>query len=320
MNKPGKDRNGRSGFALILVVWILVLIGAIGTYMVANGRAETAIAHNVRAAANAQALADAGIARTVFNQVNPDTRSRWPLDGRPHRLLLPGGEVVVRLEDESQKINPNLASEALLVALFQLSGVESRTALHLGAAVADWVSADGPAREGGAKLSAYRAAGRSYGPANAPLESLDELQLVLGMTPAIMASVRPYLTIYSQTPAPDGKSAPLLIQRAIALAPHLQVSEQANAKPDAKPQAASAQQSPDPQQPANAQTPANAAPQQLPADERLIAAHVTARSRDGGVFVRYAVLKLQPQGSQPYTVLEWQRGALDSGDPGAVSD
>jgi general secretion pathway protein K len=288
-----RHRDG-SGFALILVVWILVLIGAIGSYLVANGRAETAIAHNVRAAAGAEALADAGVARVVFNQTDPVFSNRWRLDGEPHRISLPAGEITVRLQDETQKINPNLASDTLLAALFEVSGVDRGRARRLGAAVADWVGPDGPPREGGAKLEQYQAAGRSYGPPNGPLESLDELQLVLGMTPAIMASVRPYLTIYTQEPGPDGKNAPPLIQRAIALAARQPVDDgEAEATPEAKPEAK---------------------PQAAHPDDKLIAAEITARSRDGGVFVRTAVLNLEPQGAQPYFVLQWERGSLDQTD------
>jgi general secretion pathway protein K len=283
-------RKDASGFALILVVWILVLIGAIGSYLVANGRAETAIAHNVRGAASAEALADAGIARVVFNQTDPDSSNRWKLDGEPHRISLPAGEIIVRLQDETQKINPNLASDALLAALFEVSGVDHSRASHLGAAVADWVGPEGPPREGGAKLEQYQAAGRSYGPPNSPLESLDELQLVLGMTPAILASVRPFLTIYTKEPEPGGKGAPFMVQRAIALAARQTADgEETQQAPGTNP--------PSP-----------------PADEKLIAAQITAHSRDGGIFVRTAVLSLEPQGAQSYSVLDWARGVLDQPD------
>jgi hypothetical protein len=42
----------------------------------------------------------------------------------------------------------------------------------------------------------------------------------------------------------------------------------------------------------------------------VIAAEITARSHEGGVFVRYAVLKLEPGEAKAYSVLDWQRGAL----------
>ncbi len=185
--EPSRTR----GFALIIVLWFLVLIGAIGIYLILHARAETAIAHNTRAAANAEALADDGIARAAFNQLDPVASNRWRLDNAMHTVALPAGDVQLRIVDETQKINPNLASDALLAGLFQACGVDRSIARRLGAAIADWVSADGPPRANGAKLDQYRAAGKSYGPANAPLESLDDLNLVLGMTPDILARAPP---------------------------------------------------------------------------------------------------------------------------------
>src|SRR5215467_11993537 len=83
------------GFALIVVLWFLVLIAAIGTYLLANARTETAIARNLRAAAGAEALADAGVAQTVFNLSDTVAPNRWKLDGTEHRFRLFDGEVTV---------------------------------------------------------------------------------------------------------------------------------------------------------------------------------------------------------------------------------
>ena len=47
-----------------------------------------------------------------------------------------------------------------------------------------------------AQPAAYRAAGLDYGPPGEPLETIDELGRVLGMTPAILSAIRPYLTLF----------------------------------------------------------------------------------------------------------------------------
>lgn len=307
--------GGDTGFALILVVWVLVLIGAISAYLVANGRAETAIAFNVRAAASAEALADAGIARAVFNETNPRLSDRWKLDGALHRIIAPSGTIEIRLEDENQKINVNLASSALRASLFQVTGTDGAVAKQLGAAVADWVNAKPPANEAGANFDPYRAAGRKYGPPHAPAESLDELQLVIGMTPAIFASVRPYLTIHTSAPAPDAKTAPLIVQRALALAARIDAegAEEAPAQPGAPTQGAPPQLG----APAQPGAPAQGA---AAGDDRVISALVTGRSREGGVFQRYAVLRLEPDKPQGYSVLDWQRGALDERERSKLND
>src|SRR5262249_50687065 len=138
------------------------------------------------------------------------------------------------VSDEGAKINPNRASDTLMSALFETTGLERERARRLGAAVADWVGPVTMTHPLGAKLAEYEAAGRSYGPPNAPVESLDELQLVLGMTPEIFATVRPYITIYTQRDAPDAKNAPLVVQHALALAAQqLRGAEKATVPPSA---------------------------------------------------------------------------------------
>ena len=109
--RPGSRRAWR-GFALLVVLWFLVLLAAVGTYLMANARSETALAHNVLAGAKSEALADSGIAQAAFNLTDPLPANRWKFDGMPHQMKLPGGEVTIRLDDESKKINPNLASES----------------------------------------------------------------------------------------------------------------------------------------------------------------------------------------------------------------
>src|SRR5882762_988206 len=106
-----------AGFALIVVLWFLVLIAAIGTYLMANARLEIARARNILIAARAEALADGAIAQAVFNLTDPSAATAWKLDGTPHSITLAGGETTIRMFDEGAKINPNHASDKLIAAL-----------------------------------------------------------------------------------------------------------------------------------------------------------------------------------------------------------
>jgi general secretion pathway protein K len=284
----GGHRRQR-GFALLIVLWFLVLLAAIGTYMVANARMQTALAHNVVAAAKAEALADAGIARAVFNLTDPVPDNRWTPDGAPHEVRLPDGAVTIRLEDESAKINPNLATDKLMAALFEVHGADGSRARRLGAAIADWVDPDGNARPNGAEARQYADAGLAYGPPNAPIESLHELQLVLGMTPDLFAAVKPLLTIYTGIPAPDARHAPPAIRRAIDLAA----------------QSARAEEGGDPDEDDASDPDDASADRDKPV---VVDVEVTARSADGGTFVRRAVLRIAPDDAKGYDVLDWRRG------------
>jgi general secretion pathway protein K len=308
-------RDRERGFALIIVLWFLVLLGSVGIALILHGRSETQIAHNVRAAADAEALADDGIARAAFNLLDPVVANRWSFDGSSHRINLPAGYVTVQIEDETRKINPNLATAELLAGLFEAAGVDRNRARHLGGATADWVSNDGDPSEFGAKADQYRAAGKNYGPPNAPLETLDDLNLVLGMTPDALAKVRPYLSLYTSTNEPNIKGAPAVIQRAMAL--DRLFSGGVNGGDSDEGDSDTDSQTAQPKEPGGG--PGAPAGADRTEDERIVGIDAVGRSRDGGVYVRHAVLHLPSANAQGYDVLDWQRGSLPDAVPGEAT-
>jgi general secretion pathway protein K len=308
-NPRGQRAPAARGFALIIVLWFLVLVAAIGAYILASARMETAIARNIRSSATAEALADGGIAEAVFNQSDTIVPNRWKPDGAPHRLRLEGGELVIRMTDEEGKVNPNLASDRLLAALFESAGVDRTLALHLGAAIADWVGSEPNTRPPGAKLEQYLQAGKTYGPPNAPIESLDELQLVLGMTPEIFAAVRPYLTIYTKKSQPDPANALPVVRRALFLAAQEPLSLQGTSA-EADGSSVSDGSSSD-NQTTNTAVARTSGAASADAPESVLSIEAIAHLPDGGVFVRDAVVTPDPDKPRGYSVLEWARGVLD---------
>ena len=80
----------------------------------------------------------------------------------------------------------------------------------------DWREPGEGKRLNGAKAREYDAAGILYGPRGAPFESIEELQLVLGITPELYARLAPSLTVYSQTPWVDPTFAPKDVLSALA--------------------------------------------------------------------------------------------------------
>src|ERR1700746_2771584 len=71
------------GFALIIVLWTLVLIGFIIAHVTASGRTEIRIASNLVANSASQAAADGAIFETIFNLLDPQPERRWRVDGTP---------------------------------------------------------------------------------------------------------------------------------------------------------------------------------------------------------------------------------------------
>jgi general secretion pathway protein K len=214
--RPGLGVPGRSrGFALIIVLWAVALIALIVIHLTAAGRTELRIAGNLAANAAAQAAADGAIYQAIFNLLDPRQDERWPLDGRTHELQIGNSSVTLRLEDEAARINPNLASPALLKALLGTVASNPEQAAAVASAIAEWIgTSKGPQPLTGINAD-YQAAGLHYGPPGEPLESIDELGRVRGMTPDLLASLRPHLTLFGPA-VPNAASADPVV--AIALA------------------------------------------------------------------------------------------------------
>jgi general secretion pathway protein K len=194
-------RNG--GFALIIVLWTLVLIGFIVAHLTASGRTEIRIAGNLVANSASQAAADGAIFEAIFNLSDPQPEQRWPVDGTPRQVAVGGIQVILRVEDEASWINPSTASPALVEALLRVTGSDPDTARRIATAISEWVGSAAAPRQQEALLADYRAAGLDYGPPGAPFETLSELGRVLGMTPAVLLAIRPHLTLFGpQEPNP----------------------------------------------------------------------------------------------------------------------
>ena len=176
------------GFALIIVLWTLVLIAFIVAHLTATGRTEIRIASNLVANAVAQAAADGAISAAIFNLSDPQPGQRWPVDGNARELVVGSSRVIVRLEDEAWWINPNVAPPALLEALLRATGSDPESARRLAIAVSEWVGSAPAPRPPNVLLADYRALGLDYGPPGAPLETLDELGRVARHDPGHLRS------------------------------------------------------------------------------------------------------------------------------------
>jgi general secretion pathway protein K len=269
------------GFALLIVLWTLVLIAFIVARMTASGRTEIRIAENLRADAAAQAADDGAIYSAIFNQLDPNPDERWPLNGRPRELTIGSSRVMVQLEDEAGRINPSTASPALLEALLRITGSDAESARRLAAAIGDWVggAAVAPgARPQNAVPADYSAAGLDYGPPGEPFETLDELGRVLGMTPAVLAAIRPHLTLFGPA-QPNAQTADPVVAAALA----------------------ATQQGPQALVPGN----------QPPPDMLLVRITATAFGPSNARVSKSAIVRVGTMLLGGYVVLAWGAGTLD---------
>jgi general secretion pathway protein K len=210
------DQDRNCGFALIVVLWVLVLLGFITTQIAASGRREVRVSRNLYNNAAAEAAVEGGINEALFRLSDTDPGRAWRADGSRHELVLGYSRVELRVENEAGRINPNFASPALMEALLRATRVDDDTARHLATAIAEWVGTPVIGRTPEMVAAEYQAAGRDYAPPGEPMESLNELANVLGTTPEIFAAIRPHLTIYGAS-TPDAAAADPVVAAALAL-------------------------------------------------------------------------------------------------------
>jgi type II secretory pathway component PulK len=163
---------------------------------------STRIARNMADNAAARAAADAGVQRAILDLVSSpnavtDTR-KFRADGTVYAWRFANCSVRLSVQDERGKIDLNEAPEALLTALIESVGVDRSSAQSLADAIADFRDADNLPRLSGAEEADYRTRGVAWGPKNAPFQSLEEVQQVLGMTPEIYGRIAPHLTTYAR--------------------------------------------------------------------------------------------------------------------------
>jgi general secretion pathway protein K len=75
-------------------------------------------------------------------------------------------------------------------------GTEAKAAADLADAITQWVGSASRLRDADELAVEYRAAGLNYAPPETPVESIDELLRVRGMTAQEFAAIRPHLTLF----------------------------------------------------------------------------------------------------------------------------
>jgi general secretion pathway protein K len=202
--------------ALLAVLWALGLLALLGAMLLAIARHDAWRGNEQRNAAATEAAARGALQHAIFALLDPSPAG-WRADGVWRRVTISGIRVAIRIDDEAIKVNPNLAEAPLLRALLMVLGADPAAAMSLAASMIDWRSAvDAPERRG-APLARYQQAGGGYAPAGGPFSRLDELGVVPGMTPEMLARLRPHLTLFTTTDTEPSRYDPVVTQ-ALAVA------------------------------------------------------------------------------------------------------
>ncbi len=200
----GSVPHSESGIALLLVLLFVVLLSAIVVEFTYEMRIEAVITRNQTDKALAEIAAKSatavGMALLQQDLDNLDGASGGSFDaftdvwaaGMPYQEINDG---VMRctITDEYGKLNvnalfrgngrgePNPAVEMVLRKLFEIRGLSQDPV----DAIMDWIDPDDEPRPTGAELEYYSSLGVPYGCKNAPMDSVEELLLVRGITPEV---------------------------------------------------------------------------------------------------------------------------------------
>ena len=193
---------------VVSVLWGLGLLTAISLSLLWNGNMAYSLAHNGLEVASINATVEAGVNRAVAALLDPRPERRWRTDGAMQSFEFGGASIKISIQDELGKIDLNQAEAPLLASLLQSAGLNSNAAGSLADKIVDWRTATPLKHLNGAKEPDYRALGSAYRPRNGPFQSVDELLLVMDMTPALFRQIEPALTVYSGRQFIDPQVAP----------------------------------------------------------------------------------------------------------------
>jgi general secretion pathway protein K len=196
--------------ALVLALWVLVLMTFIGLEMSTFSRADTGSTRYLKERLQTHYLARGGVergvgmvaeyyerypanalaAKNLGRSMGAVTEPRppiltWLSDRGTDHVALGEGAFSLRFEDLSGRLNVNRADPTVLTNLVRQSGVDYSQAEQVADCILDWVDADDLHRPRGAEKDEYLRH-RLTPPRNAPIQQLEELLLVKGVTREIL--------------------------------------------------------------------------------------------------------------------------------------
>jgi len=291
-SSPLRSNNRTTrGIALVAVLWAVMLLALMAQSFTTDVRTGTQLTQNLVANAEARALADAAVHVAIERLLSERSDANRAYDGSPHRTNIGGAEIEIAVQDENGRIDLNKSPTALLERLFQWTGRTPDEARSIVDAIVDWRDRDSLRRLNGAEASDYRQANRGYEPKNLGFDSVEELRLVLGITPALFNKIQPAVTVYSSRGRIDQRAA-----TATVLATLLDDAAEAKAYLEERRDGA----------------PLPDLPKTFTARSRPInfTIRATAKSANGGRFTREAVVHLAGARGRPFSIWAWRRGAL----------
>ena len=289
------------GFVLILVIFVAALLALLAAIFSTSVRSHLRLAAGAIQGAKSEAIADAGVQLAILALVAGPQGSgrvrRFPIDGSPVSCAIDEqSRVTLRIQDAGGRISLNLAGERLLLALFIGLGASREAASRATDLIIDYRDADSNRRLNGAERPEYEAAGRPQGPKNGPFDTIEELNQVLALDPALIAAALPHVTVHSQTAGLDPRAVlpelAALLSRGVAELPSR----------------------PGP----GAETGVIASEFVIGSPQRVFLVASEGQLETGAVFVRETVVELQSTRAAIPAFKMWKRGVAGAATAGAI--
>ena len=232
--------QSQSGIALITVILIISILVAAALELNRSSRADVYDATNISDGIKLAYIAKSGFygaAAVLVNSQNEyetlrDDWARAELLSAQSKSFFPNGHFMVRIEDEKGKIplnklvtagavNENIKTVLLRLLSLPEFDLEENQAAEIVDALIDWVDENDDVTGRGAESSYYLSKALPYAAKNAPLDCIEELLMVKGITSERFAGTKEkpglaqYVTVYG-TGAMNINTAPKMVLRALA--------------------------------------------------------------------------------------------------------
>lgn len=189
------------GFALIIVIWVIALLTILAVEFCFGTRTDLNMTRNLKEETELYYLAKGGIywaitqliykhdqrikelrKNILVEEEGKELQREWMGDGRVYKIPLDQGNCELKVMGEDGKVNINTVSETKLRKIIENFGLQEDLRDVVVDSILDWRDTDDFYRLNGAENDYYQSLKEPYPCKNGPLDSIEELLLIKGVT------------------------------------------------------------------------------------------------------------------------------------------
>lgn len=192
-----RDSLRQRGIALIIVMWGLALVSILALTVATEGRSNLLVTRNLKSAAEARAMAEAGIHRALWEMLADEEERQLSASGETVTGTLGKGRYTVRILDETGRVDLNTVPPEMLEEMLVQVAPEIDVKPLVGAFL-DFRDRDETPADDGSEDEDYVRLALAWDAKDRSFEHVLELEQVPGFTPALVAELLPHVTVFSR--------------------------------------------------------------------------------------------------------------------------